>query len=65
LGDRGGRDFDGPCIVGIVPTPYSVSIQLTGITGSKGIEVLGTTSEQIEVEGGCDSGLCFDSTDSA
>lgn len=55
--------LDGPCIVGIVPTPYSVSIQLTGITGSKGIEVLGAKSEQIEVEGGCESSFCFEAAD--
>lgn len=55
--------LDGPCIVGIVPTPFSETIQLTGITGSKGIEVLGATSELIEVEGGCESTACFDAAD--
>ncbi len=55
--------LDGPCIVGIVPTPYTVSIELTGITGSKGIEVLGAKSECIGVEGGCRSETSFEATD--
>jgi len=43
--------------------PYAVAIPLTGITGYKGIEVLGARrSEQIDVEGGCDRGRCFDGT---
>lgn len=49
-----GSLIGGRCIIGIVPTPFSVSILLTGITGSKGIEVLGANrSETFEVKGGC------------
>lgn len=40
--------------------PYVLVLPLAGITGSKGIEVLGARrSEQIEVEGGCEPGRCF------
>jgi hypothetical protein len=52
--------LDGPCIIGIVPTPYSVAIQLNGIIGSKGIEVLGAKSKRIKVAGGCKSTLSFE-----
>jgi hypothetical protein len=52
--------LDGPCIIGIVPTPYTVAIQLTGITGSKGIEVLGAKSKRIRVPGGCKPTLSFE-----
>ncbi|HYJ83406.1 MAG TPA: hypothetical protein VEW26_11285 [Allosphingosinicella sp.] len=46
----------GHCIIGIVPTPYTVFIQLNGIVGSKGIEVLGAgSSKKIKVPGGCKS----------
>ena len=38
--------------------PYTVSIQLTGITGSQGIEVIGANkTEKFEVKGGCDAGV--------
>ena len=48
---KGGR-----CIVGIVPTPFTVSMQLTGVVGSKGIEVLGAGKpKRIKVAGGCKS----------
>ena len=41
--------------------PYVVTIPLTGITGYKGIEVLGARrSEQIDVEGGCEQGRCLE-----
>ncbi|MET1112586.1 MAG: hypothetical protein ABWX67_13770 [Allosphingosinicella sp.] len=51
----------GHCIIGIVPTPYQVFIQLNGITGSKGIEVLGAgQSKRIKVAGGCKSAASFD-----
>lgn len=41
--------------------PYVVAIPLNGITGSRGIEVLGPRrSERIEVEGGCESDRCFE-----
>lgn len=34
--------------------PYTVSLPLTGVTGSKGIEVIGANkSEKFEVSGGC------------
>jgi hypothetical protein len=53
----------GHCIVGIVPTPYTVSIQLTGITGSKGIEVLGAgQSKRIKVAGGCKPIVSFEAS---
>ena len=39
---------------------YDIAIQLTGITGSRGIEVIGATrSEQIEVPGGCSDSQDF------
>jgi hypothetical protein len=41
--------------------PFVEIILLTGITGCKGIEVLGARrSEQIDVEGGCERGGCFE-----
>jgi hypothetical protein len=41
--------------------PFELTIPLAGITGSRGIEVLGgRRSEQIEVEGGCERGGCFE-----
>lgn len=54
--------LDGPCMIGIVPTPYSVALQLTGITGSKGIEVLGAKPKRIKVAGGCKPTLSFEAT---
>lgn len=51
-------------VVGHLPTgicltaekPYSVTIPLTGITGSEGIEVIGASKrEERRVEGGCES----------
>jgi hypothetical protein len=37
-----------------VPTPFTVVIPLAGVTGSKGIEVLGANrNETFEVSGGC------------
>ncbi|HEX6377197.1 MAG TPA: hypothetical protein VFZ91_15905 [Allosphingosinicella sp.] len=54
------------CIIGIVPTPYTVSIQLTGITGSEGVEVLGANqSKRFEVAGGCRSTASFDAAESS
>jgi len=36
--------------------PYLVTLQLTGITGSEGIEVIGSNkSEKFKVSGGCDA----------
>ncbi len=55
-------DYWGIEVVGILPSgvcltamkPYEITIPLTGIIGSKGIEVVGSNqSEKIEVEGGC------------
>jgi hypothetical protein len=44
----------GHCIIGIVPTPFTVSMQLNGMIGSKGIEVLGAKqAKKIKVAGGC------------
>jgi len=51
---------DGHCIIGIVPTKFTVSRQLNGIIGSKGIEVLGAKqSKKIKVAGGCKSAVSF------
>jgi hypothetical protein len=37
--------------------PYKVTIPLTGIIGSKGIEVIGSNkTEQIDLKGGCHAG---------
>jgi hypothetical protein len=50
----------GRCFIGIVPTPFTVSMQLNGIVGSKGIEVLGAKQAQrIKVAGGCKSTVAF------
>lgn len=47
---------DGICLTAL--GPYTVTIPLTGITGSKGIEVFGDNgSEEFEVSGGCKHGL--------
>ena len=55
-------EFWGIEVVGTLPggfcldtiKPYCVSIPLTGITGSKGIEVLGSNrSQRFDVPGGC------------
>ncbi len=55
-------DFWGIEVVGTLPggfcltamKPYSVSIPLSGITGAKGIEVIGgNKTETIKVSGGC------------
>jgi hypothetical protein len=44
----------GHCIMGIVPTPFSVSIPLSGVIGSRGIEVLGSgASRRFDLDGGC------------
>lgn len=41
--------------------PFALAIPLTGITGYRGIEVLGARrSEQIDVEGGCEQGRGFE-----
>lgn len=49
-------------VVGTLPSgfclptvrPYTATISLTGITGSKGVEVVGSTDRQkFDVEGGC------------
>jgi hypothetical protein len=41
--------------------PYCLAIRLDGITGSRGIEVLGARrSEQIDVAGGCRSGDAYE-----
>ncbi len=41
--------------------PFALAIPLAGITGSKGIEVLGARrSEQIDLEGGCEPGRSFE-----
>lgn len=51
---------DGHCIIGIVPTPFTVSRQLNGTIGSKGIEVLGAKqAKKIKVAGGCKSTGAF------
>lgn len=43
---------DGICLTAL--GPYTVTIPLAGITGSKGIEVIGADrSETIDVSGGC------------
>lgn len=40
--------------------PYALTIPLTGITGYRGIEVLGARrSEKIDVEGGCEQGRSY------
>jgi hypothetical protein len=40
--------------------PYVLTLALTGITGSRGIEVLGARrGEKIDVEGGCNQGGDF------
>jgi hypothetical protein len=45
----------GVCLTAI--KPYKVTIPLTGIIGSKGIEVIGANkTEKIELKGGCQSG---------
>jgi hypothetical protein len=50
----------GHCFIGIVPTQFTVSIQLNGIVGSKGIEVLGAKqAKKIKVAGGCKSTAAF------
>jgi len=43
---------DGFCLTAM--KPYTVTLQLTGITGSDGIEVIGANkSQKIKVTGGC------------
>jgi len=49
------------CICLTAMKPFVLALPLDGIIGSKGIEVLGARrSEQIDVEGGCESGRCFE-----
>ena len=48
----------GICLTAI--KPYALTIPLAGITGVKGIEVLGgNRSERFEVPGGCGEGVSF------
>ena len=50
----------GHCILGILPTPFTVAMQLNGVIGSKGIEVLGAKqAKKIKVAGGCKPTLSF------
>jgi hypothetical protein len=48
----------GVCLTAVAP--YSETTELTGITGSKGIRVVGATKKEVrEVSGGCKSGTNF------